>query len=312
MEENKNIPLKQPAENIPAAGPSGKVENKEISTSIEEIISSEENILPETKRIETTNTAKENDMEVHHHAHNPAAPHHKKNWKSYFWEFLMLFLAVFCGFLAEYQLEHKIERDRERQFMSSLINDIKEDISFINEQQSIYKRKQELLDSLINRVHSPSATINTNDLYYYARLASKNDIFPANTRTIDQMKNSGGFRLIRNEQVANAIMSYYSELPQIQSLELTEQSETNEYRKIAVQIFSAFAFNEINSTNTVVRPVNNPALRTDDKKLLGDLAGWVHYIKNTRIGLAEYKKRLLEKGEKLILLINEQYHLKNE
>ncbi|MEJ7674922.1 MAG: hypothetical protein WKF59_20040 [Chitinophagaceae bacterium] len=36
----------------------------------------------------------------------------KKTWKSYFWEFLMLFLAVFCGFLAEYQLEHKIEKDR--------------------------------------------------------------------------------------------------------------------------------------------------------------------------------------------------------
>jgi hypothetical protein len=60
-----------------------------------------------------------------------------------------------------------------------------------------------------------------------------------------------------------------------------------------------------------VRPVNNSALRTDDKKLLGDLAGWVHYIKNTRIGLAEFKKRLLEKGEKLIRLINAQYHLKN-
>ncbi len=23
-------------------------------------------------------------MEVHHHAHDPAAPHHKKNWKNYF------------------------------------------------------------------------------------------------------------------------------------------------------------------------------------------------------------------------------------
>jgi hypothetical protein len=42
----------------------------------------------------------EQNMEVHHHAHNPAEPHHKKNWKAYFWEFLMLFLAVFCGFLA--------------------------------------------------------------------------------------------------------------------------------------------------------------------------------------------------------------------
>ena len=33
-------------------------------------------------------------MEVHHHAHHEG----KKNWKSYIWEFLMLFLAVFCGF----------------------------------------------------------------------------------------------------------------------------------------------------------------------------------------------------------------------
>ena len=63
----------------------------------------------------------EQDMEVHHHAHDPAAPHHKKNWKSYFWEFLMLFLAVFCGFLAEYQLEHKIERDREKNLYKHLL-----------------------------------------------------------------------------------------------------------------------------------------------------------------------------------------------
>ena len=26
-------------------------------------------------------TVTEQNMEVHHHAHNPAAPHHKKNWK---------------------------------------------------------------------------------------------------------------------------------------------------------------------------------------------------------------------------------------
>ena len=61
----------------------------------------------------------------------------------------------------------------------------------------------------------------------------------------------------------------------------------NEYRKIAVQIFSATVFNQINSTNlnTVMSPDKNPALRTNDKNLLGDLAGWVHYMKNTRIGI---------------------------
>src|SRR5687767_2995927 len=44
-------------------------------------------------------------MEVHHHSH----PHGHKNWRTYAWEFAMLFLAVFCGFLAEYFLEHRIE-----------------------------------------------------------------------------------------------------------------------------------------------------------------------------------------------------------
>jgi len=45
---------------------------------------------------------------------------------------------------------------------------------------------------------------------------------------------------------------------------------------------------------------------------LGDLSGWVHYIKNTRIGIYEYKKVVLEKGEKLIQLIQKEYHLENE
>lgn len=52
-----------------------------------------------TSETETINPIQETEnMEVHHHAHHE---HGKKNWKSYFWEFLMLFLAVFCGFLAE-------------------------------------------------------------------------------------------------------------------------------------------------------------------------------------------------------------------
>ena len=74
----------------------------------------------------------------------------------------------------------------------------------------------------------------------------------------------------------------------------------------------AVVFNQINSTSEVIRPVNNPHLRTTDNKLWGDLSGWVHYIKNTRIGLNVYKKEILERGQKLIQLIQKEYHLDNE
>ena len=49
-------------------------------------IISEEMAMPE-KKVTTIELPQTKDMEVHHHAHDPAAPHHKKNWKSYFWNF---------------------------------------------------------------------------------------------------------------------------------------------------------------------------------------------------------------------------------
>ena len=94
-------------------------------------------------------------MEVHHHAHDPAAPHHKKNWKSYFWEFLLFFLAVFCGFFAEYQLEHKIERDRAKQFINSLIADLQDDDKMLTAMTKSEKVGIASLDTLMNLLNNP-------------------------------------------------------------------------------------------------------------------------------------------------------------
>src|SRR5215470_11318945 len=89
-------------------------------------------------------------MEVHHHSHTD-----KKKWTHYLWEFLMLFLAVFCGFLAENQREHMVESRREKQYMRSMIADLKADTAEINRQilllnnflNPVLKRSIELLYS---------------------------------------------------------------------------------------------------------------------------------------------------------------------
>jgi hypothetical protein len=59
-------------------------------------------------------------MEVHRHPHLE-----KKKITHYLWEFLMLFLAVFCGFLAENQREHLVENRREKQYIFSMMADLK-------------------------------------------------------------------------------------------------------------------------------------------------------------------------------------------
>ena len=61
-------------------------------------------------------------MEVHHHSHTE-----RKKWTHYLWEFLMLFFAVTLGFFVENQREHFIEHKREKQFITTMVEDLKSD-----------------------------------------------------------------------------------------------------------------------------------------------------------------------------------------
>src|SRR5437762_13179198 len=78
-------------------------------------------------------------MEVHAHSHtsdpdpSTSSGHRgRKKWTHYLWEFLMLFLAVFCGFLAENIREHSVEGRKEKEYIKSIIEDLKTDSSNLN------------------------------------------------------------------------------------------------------------------------------------------------------------------------------------
>src|SRR5689334_4204515 len=106
-------------------------------------------------------------MEVHHHSN-----HGKKKWTEYFWEFLMLFLAVFCGFLAEYQLEHKIEKDREKQYMITMVEDLRSDSSMFETNIRLRTSRIEMMDSLVTLLNSSDRGLKGNDIYFFGRSIS--------------------------------------------------------------------------------------------------------------------------------------------
>lgn len=141
-------------------------------------------------------------MEVHHHAHTA-----RKKWTHYFWEFLMLFLAVFCGFLAEYQLEHKIERDRAKQFLQSMLVDVRTNIKNLD---SLLTQNRIIItnhDSLVNWLLQDSATI---DRASFARMMGAVWIrnYLVRKETYDQMKASGALRYVGNIEFLKKMMDY--------------------------------------------------------------------------------------------------------
>jgi hypothetical protein len=143
-------------------------------------------------------------MEVHAHSHS----HGKKTWRSYFWEFLMLFLAVFCGFLAENQREHYIEHQREKQYMLTMLEDLKSDTIQLSYAIRYWADINNSIDSVADALILPLSFADFPKAYRYLNNALNYYSFAYNDRTIAQLKNAGGFRLIRKKNVANKIIAY--------------------------------------------------------------------------------------------------------
>src|SRR6188474_2136942 len=142
-------------------------------------------------------------MEVHHHSHTE-----RKKWTHYFWEFLMLFLAVTLGFFVENQREHFIEYRREKQYVRSFVGDLKSDLEQLDSlvKQRIKRKKD--MDSLSIVLSTADPDVYAKQIYYFSRTLTISYQFFRNERTIHQLKNGGNLRLIRKQDVSDAIMIY--------------------------------------------------------------------------------------------------------
>jgi hypothetical protein len=244
-------------------------------------------------------------MEVHAHTHTA-----RTKWTHYFWEFLMLFLAVFCGFLAEYQLEHTIEHRKEKQYIGSLIQDLKDDTAFI---RFLINRNQfgcNKIDSLLHLLKDPNDSV-LKEIYYLARAIPFWDpSFKFHQKTFDQLKSSGGLRLIRNKATLDSIAVYYQKIAWMQQGSMAMQFENRHDLYLHMpRLFDMFVFQQMMHSDNPLDPVLPSGvlqLITKDKNVINDVVARYHFMYST-------KKVLIKEGtERLneaLFLIN---HLEKE
>lgn len=247
-------------------------------------------------------------MEVHHHSH-----HGKKKWVEYFWEFLMLFLAVFAGFLAENQREHYVEHQREKQYIQSLIYDVEADTARLNE--LIYQRtiRELRLDSVAMLLNGDSAERKTKDIYFLAITIPRVTLyqFTPNEGTMQQLKNSGGLRLIRKLYVADSIIKYDAAIRSLMRLDLQEQDIVNVQRETAPKIFNGLALSKFSDPdNNPLRLDYSPPLTTGYNNSLNEFNYRLNSVKNVNKGYRREARKLLSQATNLIVTLKEEYHLK--
>jgi len=252
-------------------------------------------------------------MEVHAHSHS----HGKKTWKNYFWEFLMLFLAVFCGFLAENQREHFVEHQREKQFIQTLLQDLGNDTANFNRSISIFKSNVERFDSLKASVKNPQTQEDILNAYKASTLPQSFSSFNYSDRTIEQLRSSGNFRLIKNSEVSDALIEYdryirntYLGIEKIlteESIGLGEkQNEILDYDLWNYFLSKSWQQRQLITADSLVQ---QPKLLTDNEQKLQQYYNSLGMWRNWSNRMAMHSGTAKKYAIKLMNLVKKEYHL---
>ena len=246
-------------------------------------------------------------MEVHHHAHTE-----RKKWTHYLWEFIMLFLAVFCGFLAENQREHYIEHQREKQYMRSLLEDLQTDTTTINRVHRRAVAQLSFLDSLIELGnHSPAKADDINKLYFLQGNSTRFLNIHFEDGTSSQLKNAGGMRLIRKEEVARAIREYWDHTETLYRVRDRLEMVGENIADVSSRIFYNKYF--VPGKEPLDPPIEiktGAVLIDNDPKLMAEYINRVaSKLLRTKVYIVELESTL-QMADRLVELIKEEYHLK--
>ena len=122
----------------------------------------------------------------------------------------MIFLAVTMGFFAETIREKITEDHREKDYISGLINNAQNDSSNLGELIKSNDLELRGIDSLLKISKSNFTSYSVQDsIFFYALTYTVNlHIFTFNDLTLVQLRNAGGYSLIKTDRVADTIALY--------------------------------------------------------------------------------------------------------
>ena len=145
-------------------------------------------------------------MEVHHH---PEVE--KKSFKEYLLEGLMIFIAVSMGFIAENIRENLVNKEKEKKYMESMLADLKKDTAEVRQViylQSILIKK---MDSALSFPVEKLRNIDVQDSFYhhFIYFYGWEWTFTRYDNTISQLKNAGGFSILKNRKVVDSMDSAF-------------------------------------------------------------------------------------------------------
>ncbi len=236
-------------------------------------------------------------MEVHHHPHVE-----KKGSKEYFLEFLMIFLAVTLGFFAENIREKISNKAIENEYMQSLVSDLEADTSAISQATGIWS-------SANNDVVDIEQSLKAHpvDVKNFYKSLSKDfwhfDLFKYDNKTVEELKSSGNFRLIRDKKIENRIMSFDLDMKYL----LTQEKDVKDLMNVSKQAeekiadYTQIRFGNFNNDSSY-------SLLNNDPKLIGEYYNKLLAFNKLAVYHEFLFRQIQVKAKNLLEIIQKEYH----
>ena len=165
-------------------------------------------------------------MEVHH----PHHPTHKKKWKEYILEFFMLFFAVSLGFIAENIREEQVIKHQTSNVLSRLREELKADTTLITNLTKYQGKFDTATEFVTFFIRKNQLKGNEQNFYMLNNfLTLRAGVFETNCIAIDQLKNAGLLKNIKEREVSEAIEYYDRTLKIIDIRNKRQQDYMNQY-----------------------------------------------------------------------------------
>lgn len=269
---------------------------------------SEEIVSPNDAEITTTNQETEN-MEVHKH---PQHVTHKKKWTEYLLEFFMIFFAVTLGFIAENIREHQVEKKVEKEFIYSLLDDLKADTAAFNDNARFWSIRLKGIDSLRSYIQ-PGIKSNAIDrMYYWVEQMFDFTDFKYHEATIQQLRNTGNFRLIEKKIIVDSLLTYDASIKSYYfNVETTARGQYLFLRHMQTQLFNSIYFKRFSSVPIDSLPVGSRKLLTGENKPETTFEYFNELYNYKFLGEIQVAndERFRNQATKLIQLVQKEYDL---
>ena len=137
------------------------------------------------------------------------------NWRFLLGEFFVIVVGVLVALWMDELQAARVDAELEREYLESFMMDLDTDLAQFDSADAWSRRQEAAAATVLSLYDGPPPTRSVDDLVAAVETAGWQYVPTVTRNTIDDLRSTGNFRLIRNPALRRAIAAYYATVEEI-------------------------------------------------------------------------------------------------